>query len=266
MTKTPTPNIPETQHPFTQACLEQAKHPWRARKEVPSTSPPFSFFSVTWLESLFRAAPWTPYVLLGPFVAVGIWRTFSSFPKLQGGLYIALGWLIWTLTEYLMHRFGFHFARKSPTLEVMGLIIHGHHHLYPKDTKRLVATPFMHGSLALLFFGIYRLIAGTAWVPLWAGTMLGYLFYEWTHWYAHHGKPRSSLGKRLIRHHLRHHYQDDRAYFGISSPLWDYIFRTHRPPLAETSTTLIHPTQTDLCEGEPTRDPSKSPDTHQDNP
>jgi sterol desaturase/sphingolipid hydroxylase (fatty acid hydroxylase superfamily) len=32
----------------------------------------------------------------------------------------------------------------------------------------------------------------------------------------------------LKQYHLRHHYKDDDVGFGISSPLWDYVFGTTR--------------------------------------
>jgi len=30
----------------------------------------------------------------------------------------------------------------------------------------------------------------------------------------------------LKQYHLRHHYKDDDRGYGVSSPFWDYIFRT----------------------------------------
>ncbi len=56
--------------------------------------------------------------------------------------------------------------------------------------------------------------------------MTGYLAYDWTHYYTHHFRPRRGLGKWLRTYHLRHHYHDPNAYFGISSPLWDLLFGT----------------------------------------
>ena len=38
--------------------------------------------------------------------------------------------------------------------------------------------------------------------------------------------PEAELGKRLREQHMRHHFQDHRYGFGVSSPLWDAVFRT----------------------------------------
>jgi sterol desaturase/sphingolipid hydroxylase (fatty acid hydroxylase superfamily) len=32
----------------------------------------------------------------------------------------------------------------------------------------------------------------------------------------------------IKRHHLFHHYRDESVNFGVSSPVWDYVFRTVR--------------------------------------
>lgn len=59
--------------------------------------------------------------------------------------------------------------------------------------------------------------------------MSGYLAYEALHHRAHHERaPKSRVLRALVRHHLRHHYLAPDACWGISSPLWDWIFRTHR--------------------------------------
>ena len=46
------------------------------------------------------------------------------------------------------------------------------------------------------------------------------------HYYLHHFVPKSELGKRLREQHMRHHFQDHRYGYGVSSPLWDMVFRT----------------------------------------
>src|SRR3954465_10705768 len=72
----------------------------------------------------------------------------------------------------------------------------------------------------------FWLILGDAPFPPFAGFILGYLFYDYTHYYVHHFVPRTDFGKRLREHHMRHHFQDHRYGYGVSSPLWDFVFRT----------------------------------------
>ena len=38
--------------------------------------------------------------------------------------------------------------------------------------------------------------------------------------------PKTKFGKKLREHHMRHHFQDHRYGFGVSSPVWDAFFQT----------------------------------------
>ena len=119
----------------------------------------------------------------------------------------------------------------------MHFIIHGIHHDHPNDKLRLVMPPAVSIPLAALFFFGFTLIFGTPEAyPLFGGFIAGYLVYDYTHYYVHHFVPKSKLGKKLREQHMRHHFQDHRFGFGVSSPLWDAVFRTlprRRAPPAE---------------------------------
>lgn len=149
----------------------------------------------------------------------------------QGALTIvalmAAGVFIWTLSEYWLHRKVFHWNPDHPIGRRFHFIIHGVHHDHPNDKMRLVMPPGASVPLALLFFAIFWLVFGlpTAY-PLFAGFLLGYLSYDYMHYYLHHAVPTTKLGKRLREHHMRHHFQDHRFGYGVSSPLWDAVFRT----------------------------------------
>jgi sterol desaturase/sphingolipid hydroxylase (fatty acid hydroxylase superfamily) len=65
--------------------------------------------------------------------------------------------------------------------------------------------------------------------PLFAffpGVVAGYLVYDMSHYAFHHASLKHPLLKRLKKHHLLHHYVDDTRGFGVSSVLWDTIFRS----------------------------------------
>jgi len=49
------------------------------------------------------------------------------------------------------------------------------------------------------------------------------------HYATHHFRMKSPLMAALTRHHLKHHFASDKTNFGVSSPLWDWVFGTlHR--------------------------------------
>ena len=61
---------------------------------------------------------------------------------------------------------------------------------------------------------------------LYAGIAAGYLIYDMLHYSTHHFKIKWRVWQFLRRHHMRHHAQTPDLRFGVSSPLWDIVFRT----------------------------------------
>jgi sterol desaturase/sphingolipid hydroxylase (fatty acid hydroxylase superfamily) len=165
------------------------------------------------------------------FVPVVVAMEWLGIDRGYGGLSLILltlaGVGIWTLTEYWLHRLIFHWEPDNTWGRRMHFIIHGVHHDHPNDKMRLVMPPSVSIPLAALFFAAFWLIFGNpAAFPLFAGFIFGYLVYDYTHYYVHHFVPKSDLGKQLREQHMRHHFQDHRFGYGVSSPLWDVVFRT----------------------------------------
>lgn len=213
-------------HPvLTDAVLDAALGP-EGKPDLKASSP--DFFHRPRHERLTRAHWASPYAIYLPLIALFLAFGTSTFDLPRLLALVAAGWLAWTLVEYWLHRGCFHLRPDTPARRVTSFVVHRHHHLAPNDRTRLVAMPWQSGSLALLLFGLYSLLAGPAarW-PLLAGSLLGYLAYELAHYSAHHRRPRTALGRVLRRRHLRHHFTDAGADFGISCPLWDLVFRTY---------------------------------------
>jgi sterol desaturase/sphingolipid hydroxylase (fatty acid hydroxylase superfamily) len=137
---------------------------------------------------------------------------------------------IWTITEYLLHRYVFHFVPKSKWGLRLHFIFHGVHHDYPKDAKRLVMPPSASIPLAVGFYFLFSLFLAKAY--LWSffpGFITGYLIYDMMHYAMHHYNFKSSLMKRVKQHHMLHHYDDSTKGYGVSTSLWDEIFRSGFP-------------------------------------
>lgn len=135
------------------------------------------------------------------------------------------GLLLFTLIEYLMHRFIFHL----PNVYKKGHIpyaLHGVHHEYPKDKDRLAMPPILSVFLASAILGVNYLIMGVVAFPFTAGVVVGYATYLCVHYSVHRYKMPNNFMKVLWVNHSIHHYVDDEKAFGVSSPLWDFVFRT----------------------------------------
>jgi dihydroceramide fatty acyl 2-hydroxylase len=191
-----------------------------------SASPPL--FENRLLDFFSRIHPAVPALIFVPVIAALVWLGASDGQgALEIVLLLAAGIALWTLAEYWLHRKFFHWEPDNAIGRRMHFIIHGVHHDHPNDKLRLVMPPGASIPLAALFFGLFYLVLGlpTA-LPTFAGFLIGYLVYDYTHYYVHHFVPKSDLGKRLREQHMRHHFQDHRYGFGVSSPLWDVVFRT----------------------------------------
>ena len=157
-------------------------------------------------------------------------RRLRASTAWAAGTLLALGGVgygLWTLTEYWLHRIVFHFEPEDGLGAKLHWLIHGVHHEHPNDPNRLVMPPSASIPLAAIFLVLYRVVFGAPeWLAVSAGFLVGYVVYDTMHWYLHHRIPRSRVGRRLRELHLRHHFQDDTRGFGISAPYWDRVFRT----------------------------------------
>jgi sterol desaturase/sphingolipid hydroxylase (fatty acid hydroxylase superfamily) len=198
----------------------------QARTAQLAASP--QLFDNAFLNFFSRVHPSIPAIVFIPVVVAMEWLGADrGYVTLQlAGLTLG-GIGIWTLTEYWLHRLFFHWEPDNSFGRRMHFIIHGVHHDHPNDRMRLVMPPAVSIPLATLFFLGFSAIFGTpAAYPLFAGLIIGYLAYDYMHYHQHHHTPRTALGKRLRAQHMRHHFQDHRFGYGVSSPLWDYVFRT----------------------------------------
>jgi sterol desaturase/sphingolipid hydroxylase (fatty acid hydroxylase superfamily) len=191
-----------------------------------SASPPL--FANRFLDFFSRVHPIVPALMFVPVIIVLIVLGLNEgISAGMTALYFLAGLFIWTLTEYWLHRKLFHWEPDNAIGRRMHFIIHGIHHDHPNDKMRLVMPPGASIPLAIFFGLIFWLIFGTpTGLPLYAGFLTGYLAYDYTHYYLHHVVPKSEFGKRLREAHMRHHFQDHRYGFGVSSPIWDKVFGT----------------------------------------
>jgi len=183
-------------------------------------------FESPWLERLSHVHPATPAVVFLPIVAWFGWQCLQNCSWLLAAGLVVLGLFIWTFTEYSLHRWVFHYQPTSTWGKRIHFLMHGIHHDYPRDSTRLVMPPSVSIPLATLFWLAFRTLFGPDYQGIFAGFLIGYVAYDTIHYATHHWKSEGRLSRFLKEYHLRHHYQDDDRSFGVSSPLWDYVFGT----------------------------------------
>jgi sterol desaturase/sphingolipid hydroxylase (fatty acid hydroxylase superfamily) len=185
-------------------------------------------FESDFIERFSRIHPATPFVAWVPIIGFFLYRTYQrSVPlHLVVPLFLA-GMLLWTLTEYGLHRYVFHWVNDTTWGKRIHFILHGVHHDFPNDKDRLVMPLGASLPLGVMIYAVVYLAFGQLYAePIFAGIALGYLGYDGSHYAIHHFKQTSRVGKFLRRHHMLHHHADHDGGFGVSTPLWDVVFRT----------------------------------------
>jgi sterol desaturase/sphingolipid hydroxylase (fatty acid hydroxylase superfamily) len=196
--------------------------------KVSKDAPVNRMFENDLFEFFSHIPPWQPPAIYLPVLAWCTWSAFSlgmSFAVFLAMFFV--GVLNWSLMEYWLHRLVFHYQADTKLGRRFFWILHGVHHDWPNDKLRLVFPPAVSIPLAVLFFYLYSAIFGeTLRYAVFTGLVFGYLSYDMIHYYVHHFAPKNRIGKFLRRYHLAHHFKDGDTGFGVSSPMWDYVFGT----------------------------------------
>lgn len=189
-------------------------------------------FQSTFWESMSHIPWWLVPLVWIPIVSglFAVATVHFGVPLGTAAWVFAGGAFTWTLVEYVLHRVVFHYIPRSGLGIRLHFLAHGIHHLDPWDGTRLVFPPVAGIGVATGLFFLTRLA-----LPLdltcafMSGLLLGYITYDMTHYFTHHGKPRGRWGRFVRGWHLAHHHKHWTAMYGVSQPLWDFVFRTGRP-------------------------------------
>ena len=207
-----------------------------ARIEIDHSETPVRLFKSDTLEFFTHISPVVVIIIWLPVAVYFMVRAILSFVPGASWAYIPAGFLLglflWTLSEYVIHRFVFHHHADSPALKRIFFLFHGVHHAQPQCKTRLVMPPVVSIPGAILFYALFSLVVGSLlgahiWVaPLFSGFIMGYLAYDLIHYATHHFAMRSGYLKFLKRYHMQHHFKTPDKRFGVSSPIWDSVFGT----------------------------------------
>lgn len=207
--------------------LEQVHRPRHYRGGASAPLMPYAL-----LEPLSKTAWWVVPLVWLPPVAYGSYLGFTHIDPLPTAtFYWAFGLFLWSLVEYILHRFLFHIEMALPDNRVMitaHFLLHGIHHYVPMDRYRLVMPPALFLVLATPFYKLVHMAFYWDWyvaIMVWSGGILGYICYDLTHYFLHH-KQLPAYWRDLKKYHLQHHFADFESGFGVTSRFWDWVFNT----------------------------------------
>ena len=181
------------------------------------------------LEATTHVHPVIPLLVWSPWVCYLYYLAVAEKGLGLGTITLVslIGLFIWTLTEYVLHRWVFHFPATGKWGKRFVFLFHGNHHDVPDDKTRLVFPPVPAIMIMFLLWNFFALFVPELYMEVFMGAFtIGYLCYDYIHYATHHFPMTSKVGRYLRKYHLQHHYQKKAAKYGVSNPLWDYVFRT----------------------------------------
>lgn len=137
-----------------------------------------------------------------------------------------LGALTWTLSEYVLHRGWGHRGQAKNPFSVEHLSHHADVSYFAPTYKKVIAATLLLavvGPLLFWWLGATGIAAALGFVGM-------YVMYEVVHRRLHTHAPVSTYGRWARRHHLHHHYRRPNLNHGVTTPIWDFVFRTLEVP------------------------------------
>ena len=192
-------------------------------------------FKNPYLERLTKTNPLQNILVYGTAIIAMIILagTRIGLSPLEIAGWFFFGLFFWTFAEYMLHRYVFHWVTEAKWSQRFHFVMHGSHHLYPRDKERLLMPPVPGLIMASVLFGIFYVIFWIVGYPKLAfgffpGFFTGYLLYSFVHRATHVMRPPKRF-RKLWMHHSLHHYRYPDKAFGVSNTLWDRVFGTMPP-------------------------------------
>ena len=190
-------------------------------------------FENAFLDFFSRVPFYVPLLIFIPIISYYSYLSFeeSGISVIAFTSSVFIGAAVWTLMEYLIHRYIFHAHPVSDWAKKIHYTFHGIHHDYPQDSLRLVMPPPVSIPLALIFYWLFFWTMQLLGIlhfhyAFFAGFVAAYLIYDMMHYASHHVPMTGRYLKMVKDHHMKHHYKNPEEGFGFTSKVWDRVFDT----------------------------------------
>ncbi|WP_461094317.1 sterol desaturase family protein [Spirosoma gilvum] len=165
-------------------------------------------------------------VLFGICAVVCLWLGFRWLSAVVVAGWFITGLLIFTLIEYGLHRYVFHLKTSTSFRTKIQFAVHGNHHAHPRQLTQVMMKPILALLIITVLVPLFYGLLGVRMLAFLPGFLLGYSLYLALHFVIHAYRPPKNFLRQLwVNHHV--HHRTDTVNFGVSSPLWDFIFRTN---------------------------------------
>ncbi|MEM8551996.1 MAG: sterol desaturase family protein [Pseudomonadota bacterium] len=189
---------------------------------------PISIIGMSGLRDIIMLSTGLALVYAAIAIAVS-WQPVTVLALVVAGVFV------WTFLEYCLHRWMLHWEPERPVYKAIRKCFPSHrsHHNEPLDERKNVQLQLKiivklilawTAFLWLIGFPLYGVLAVNA------GILLGYQMYEYVHVACHHLPMRNKWAATLKRHHAIHHHRDETLNYGVTTTIWDSVFRTTWKP------------------------------------
>ncbi len=184
------------------------------------------YFKNPLLEKMAYTSALTLNIVFIPIAIYFLYLSSQKHSMVIVCLGVFAGLFLWSLLEYVMHRFAFHFKFKNEKLKRLHAILHLSHHEFIHDKRKYQTLILVSLPTAILGYYLLTWLFGAYAQPMVAGLIIGYVLYEFTHASTHRMKMDAMMVRHVKQHHMSHHFLDQEKNFGVTSPLWDIVFKT----------------------------------------
>jgi sterol desaturase/sphingolipid hydroxylase (fatty acid hydroxylase superfamily) len=174
-----------------------------------------------------KAAYLADFALLYAFIAaLAAFLVATGTPERRGELaaLAVIGLAGWTLIEYALHRFVLHGLQPFQRW-------HALHHRRQTDLIYAPTILSVSAVTGLAFLSGWMLGDLSRACALTLGLLIGYVAYSMTHHAVHHWSSDNAWLRRRKRWHSLHHRPSQPpGRYGVTTALWDHVFRTTAQP------------------------------------
>lgn len=158
--------------------------------------------------------------LMTPVLLASVCLRYEKVQALPAVATLLAGLLVFTLVEYVFHRWIFHGSCPVRQFEEG----HARHHVDPLGDDALPF--FLPPAILVVLAGLFCLAMPAGYALLLAAAVgFGYACYGTGHYIIHSVRFRHPVGRKwAARHHIHHHHPDRN--FGVTTPLWDILLGT----------------------------------------
>lgn len=218
------------------------EQPLAPHHKISGKGAPIRIFKHDWMESFTLISFKVFFISCFLCESLALTTTFIySHYFLHSLTYFVIALPIWIITEYILHRYIFHFVSDNKKIQHLVYVFHGNHHIQPSHPHRTLMPLIVTLPIGAVIWAVSIWCAGVgSGSAFFSGFFLGYALYDTLHFATHNFSMKRFPFSWWKRHHLLHHYMTEEHNYSITMPWLDRLLRTHYCPARNAKKKRAH--------------------------